>query len=444
MRFEYKFAWIFCATLMLAPPTSAAATGRAYYVHADAGSDEYAGSLAKPWKSVERVNRQALRPGDQVYFARGTSYLGPVIIRDSGASGAPLVVGAYGQGPAPRLSNPYFSVSMGRIVEVSGSHVVVENLFLHDTPTPPPDEPPLTWKLSAQHKKVFEMGAVFVHHNASHVTIRGNEFVNAVMGIRVRGSHSLVSHNLLRDAAKITEQWGAIAINIVGPHNEVAYNVVENYGFYGGTYVNDGAVVELDGEDPHFNAHHIRIHHNVSRNVKGGFVEIAGKANDVLIDHNVSDDVDKFLGASNVKGIEVRNNTVIRTRLPAFPKSDFFPLGTVFWSFNDKADDQFTLSNNVFYLDRLQRLYKSTEHPLGIVPTTRERNLYFSPNADAAGMLGMPLAAGELVGDPRFVNAAKGDYRVRHKAGPGWYYGAYAPGRPLWQAGPRALTATKR
>lgn len=417
---------------------AAASAGRAYHVHAATGSDDYPGTRAQPWKSIERVNRQSLGPGDGVYFARGTSYVGAVIVRDSGAPGAPVVIGAYGRGPAPRLSNPFYSVSMGRIVDISGSHVVVENLYLYDTPTPPPDDPPQPWKESPQHKKVSQLGAIFVHKNASHVTIRGNEFVNAVMGIRLRGSHSLVTHNLLRDASKITEQWGAIAINIVGPYNEVAYNLVENYGFYGGAYVNDGAAVELDGEDPDYDAHHIRIHHNVSRNVKGGFLEIAGKSNDVLVDHNVSDDVDKFVGASNVKRIEIRNNTVIRTRLPSFPASDFFPLGTVFWTFNDKGDDEFIVSDNVFYLDRLQRVYKGKDHPLGFIPVQRERNLYFSPNGDMRAMLGQPLAGDEAIAAPGFASLERGDYRIRKAAPGGKYQGAFPPGVPAWRAGPQA------
>lgn len=433
MRLELIPKYFYCLALALAcAPNMAAA--ESYHVHAFAGSDEHPGTRAKPWKSIERVNRQSLRPGDGVYFARGTSYVGALTIRDSGTAGSPIVVGAYGRGAAPRLSNPFFSVSMGRIVDVSGSHVVIENLYLHDTPTPPPDNAPLRWQDAPQHKKVSDLGAIFVHKNAAHVTIRGNEFVNAVMGIRLRGSHSLVTHNYLHDAAKITEQWGAIAINIVGPHNEVAYNLVENYGFYGGTYVNDGAAVELDGEDPDYNAHHIRIHHNESRNVKGGFLEIAGKSNDVLVDHNVSDDVDKFVGASNVKRVEIRNNTVIRMRLPNFPAADFFPLGTVFWTFNDKGDDEFTVTDNVFYLDRLQRVYKSAEHKLGIVPVKRERNIYYTPNGDIAKMLGQPLGADEMTSAPGFASLERGDYRIGKRAGAG-YQGAYRPGVPAWRAG---------
>jgi hypothetical protein len=417
-----------------------------YFLNSAIGADTNPGTQAQPWKTLERANKQEFQPGDRLNFARGTHYVGSLKISQSGTETAPITLSAYGKGAAPKLSNPFFSISMGRIIEVFGSYIVIENLYLHDTPTSPPDDPPVHWKLSQQHKNVTNLAAIFIDKGASHVTVRNNEFVNAVVGVRVRGSHSLVANNYLHDAAKITEQWGAIAISIVGPHNEVAYNLVENYGFYGGIYVNDGAAVELDGEDPDFNANHIRVHHNVSRNVKGGFIEIAGACKDVLIDHNVSDDVDKFMGGSNVKGVKILNNTILRMRLPSFPKSDFFPLGTVFWTFNDKGTDEFIVSGNVFYLDGLQRLYKSEEHTLGIKPVRRHKNLYFSPNGDIPTMLGDAVGKDEVIARPEFMDEVNGDYRLKPKSIPRLittetdpeaitYYGAFPPGKPMWKAG---------
>ncbi|WP_231590633.1 right-handed parallel beta-helix repeat-containing protein [Hymenobacter terrenus] len=423
-----------------------ASAAQQYFLNSTSGADANPGTEAKPWKTLERANQQEFQPGDRLNFARGTRYVGSLKISQSGTETAPITVSAYGKGAAPQLSNPFFSISMGHIIEIVGNYVVVENLFLHDIPTPPPDNPPVRWQDSQQHKNVTNLAAIFVDKGASHVTVRNNEFVNAVVGVRVRGSHSLVTNNYLHDAAKITEQWGAVAVAIVGPYNEVAYNLVENYGFYGGIYVNDGAAVELDGEDAAYSAHDIHVHHNVSRNVKGGFLEIAGASQDVLIDHNVSDDVDKFVGGTNVKGVKILNNTVLRMRLPSFPKSDFFPLGTVFWTFNSKGTDEFIVSGNVFYLDGLQRLYKSEEHKLGIKPVRRQKNLYFSPNGDIPTMLGDAVGKDEIVARPEFIDEIAGDYRLTPKSLPRLinteanpeaitYYGAFAPGKPLWKAG---------
>ncbi len=412
-----------------------------YYIDSVNGLDDNPGTEARPWRSVERANRAVLKPGEGLYFARGTSYAGALKVTQSGTEAKPIVVSSYGKGRAPRLSNPFFAWSMGRVIEVFGSHVVVERLYLHDTPTPPPDNPPVRWQDSQQHRNVTQLAALFVDRSARHVVVRNNEFVNTAVGVRVRGAYSKVLNNYFHDSSKITEQWGAIAVSIVGPYNEVAYNRMENLGFYGGIYVNDGAAVELDGEDPEYDAHDIHVHHNASYNVKGGFLEIAGRTQNVLIEHNLSVDVDKFVGGSNVKNVRILNNTVVRLSLPNFPQSDFFPLGTVFWTFNDKGDDQFEVAGNVFVLDGRQRLYKSAGHPLGIVPEKRSKNLYYSPSGDAATMLGMPLGPDEVSTKVGFVDAAGEDYRLRAPAPrpTGGYYGAFAPGAPVWKAGIEAI-----
>ncbi len=421
------------AAVLLAASLPAPGHAADYFVH-PAGDDHDAGTQSRPWRSLERASSAPLAPGDRLLLARGGAFTGTLTVSASGSPTSPITVGAYGSGAAPRLMNPFFAESFGRIIAVSGSHIVVENLYLYDTPTPAPDPLPVRWQDSVQHKNVTQLAALLVDKGAHHVVVRNNEFSNALVGVRVRGSDSLVTHNYFHDAGKITEQWGAIAIAIVGPDNEVSFNRVDNYGFYGGAYANDGAVVELDGEDPDYRARHIHIHHNVSHNVKGGFLEIAGKSDDVLIEHNVSDDVDKFVGGSNVRNIVIRNNTVLRTRLTHITHDADFPLRTVFWTFNDKGDDEFHVSANLFVLDATQRIYKGPEHKLGIVPRTRSGNQYYSANGVIATMLGLPLGADEVVAAPVFRDAARGDYRVRGQRGAG-YAGAYAPDQPLWHAG---------
>lgn len=273
------------------------------------------------------------------------------------------------------------------------------------------------------------MGAVFIGNESAHVIVQNCEFSNCPVGIRVRGRHSIIRHNWLHDAGKITEQWGAIAVVVVGPHNEIAYNRIENYGYYGGSFGMDGAAVELDGEDRFFAAHHIAIHHNVSQNTKGGFLEITGRTRDVTVEYNVSDDVDKFVGVVGIKNLRIANNTIIRTRNP-----DVAP--RTFWTFNKQNDDEITIVNNIFYLGRGQMVYRSAKHPQGFLKANRGNNLYFSPDGDVADMLGEPLAADEIIGDPQFVNAAAGDYALTPDSPAAKSkMGAYLPGVSSWKAG---------
>jgi hypothetical protein len=405
------------------------ATAADYFV-APVGADSNPGSLERPWKSLATVSGRAFAPGDTIHFARGTSYSGCLEITASGTPEKPVVFTSFGEGPPPRFNNPRFADHCGRMIEITGSYIVVENLYLYDTPTPPPDKPPTEWRQSAQHRNVPDMGAVFIAKEAGHVVVQNCEFSNCLIGIRVRGQHSSIRHNWLHDAGKITEQWGAIAVVVVGPHNEVAYNSIENYGFYGGAFGLDGAAVELDGEDcGFFDAHDTHIHHNVSRNTKGGFLEITGRTRNVTVEYNVSEDVDKFVGVVGIKNLRIANNTVIRTRNP-----DLAP--RTFWSFNKQNDDEIAIANNIFYLGRGQMVYCSESHPQGFQKTSRHNNLYYSPDSDIKAMLGEPLAADETAGDPQFVNAAAGDYTLKpgspaSKA----KVGAYSLETPIWKAG---------
>jgi hypothetical protein len=399
-----------------------------YYVSTK-GNDSNPGSLERPWKSLAAVSGRAFAPGDTVRFARGESYSGCLAITASGTPEKPLVLTSFGDGPAPRLNNPRFADRSGRATEIAGSHIVVENLCFHDTPAPPPDKPPVEWRQSAQHRSVPEMGAVFIAKESAHVVVQNCEFSNCLIGIRVRGRHSIIRRNRLHDAGKITEQWGAIAVAVVGPHNKIANNLIENYGFYGGAFGLDGAAVELDGEDRGFDAHDTLIHHNVSRNTKGGFLEVTGRTRDVTVEYNVSDDVDKFVGVVGIKNLRIANNTIIRTR-----NSEVAP--RTFWTFNSRQDDEIMIANNIFFLGRGQLVYRSEKHPQGFLNTNRRNNLYYSPDGDIAAMIGGPLAAEESTGDPQFVNAAVGDYTPK----PGSRaseakMGAHPPGSPRWTAG---------
>jgi hypothetical protein len=134
-----------------------------YYVNSLTGSDENTGSLDRPWKSLAKVSRREFVPGETIHFARGTSYSGCLEISCAGEPNRPIILTSYGEGSAPQFNNPRFAENCGRIIQISGSNVVLENLYLHDTPTPPPDKPPVPLQQSAQHKNVPEMGAVFIN-----------------------------------------------------------------------------------------------------------------------------------------------------------------------------------------------------------------------------------------------------------------------------------------
>jgi hypothetical protein len=78
------------------------AAGATFHV-SSAGADDRDGlSPETAWSTLDRVNGGPLRPGDRVLFRRGDAWRGQ--LRPwSGAEGAPVTYGAFGEGPKPRL-----------------------------------------------------------------------------------------------------------------------------------------------------------------------------------------------------------------------------------------------------------------------------------------------------------------------------------------------------
>ena len=78
---------------------------KTYYVNAETGRDSFDGlSEATAFASLRAVNRLTLQPGDRVLLARGSVFAGQYLhLTCCGSKDAPIVVGAYGDGPAPRI-----------------------------------------------------------------------------------------------------------------------------------------------------------------------------------------------------------------------------------------------------------------------------------------------------------------------------------------------------
>ena len=88
-----------------------------YFIDATSGDDLNDGlSASSPWKTVERLCRQKLLPGDSVLFKRGEVFAGRLEISAKGMAKAPVVIGAYGSDSAkPVLMAPDSSLYAVRI-----------------------------------------------------------------------------------------------------------------------------------------------------------------------------------------------------------------------------------------------------------------------------------------------------------------------------------------
>jgi parallel beta-helix repeat protein len=77
--------------------------GNVYYVDSDDGSDANPATREAPWRTVARVNAEALRPGDTVRFKRGCRWREVLSLNESGSAGSPITFESYGDGARPLL-----------------------------------------------------------------------------------------------------------------------------------------------------------------------------------------------------------------------------------------------------------------------------------------------------------------------------------------------------
>lgn len=82
-----------------------------FYFASNGNDSTGLGTQASPWASIAKANSISLDPGDTLYFRRGDTFTGELVVDDSGASPARITVDSYGSssGAAPILRRATFS-----------------------------------------------------------------------------------------------------------------------------------------------------------------------------------------------------------------------------------------------------------------------------------------------------------------------------------------------
>ena len=92
------------ACLLIAALVACRYAGAAeYFIDSDKGSDRNTGARTAPLKSLKRLARLTLKPGDVVRFKRGCVFRGTLKFQGNGAKGRPIRISAYGEGPKPEI-----------------------------------------------------------------------------------------------------------------------------------------------------------------------------------------------------------------------------------------------------------------------------------------------------------------------------------------------------
>jgi hypothetical protein len=386
-----------CALFLFVAPyvcgRTAKDTDHDYYVNSSAATaaDSGPGSRERPWKSLAAVNSHTFKPGDTVYFAKGSSYTGGIVINNSGVPGRSITLTAYGSGPAPRFTNPSYNVLSGNMIQIHGSWIIIDGLcFYNGVPAPP----------KAARVVIRTIGAVFIASSAKHVVVRNCEAINCPVAVRSFGEYALITKNYFHDTVSqflCWPEWGPVAIMLMKSNQEVSYNRIEHYYIVGGTWGADGGAVELDDRNPKKNIH---IHHNKAFDTQG-FLETdgGGPFTDITIDYNEADVSEKFVGMTNCNHWLIANNTIIRVlKRPGYNDANWFNAGTsgTVWR------------NNVFVVANGLQAFA---HKLG-GKQIHDHNLYFSVDNSTTDPIPGKPGAGDKVGNPLFVDYAKRDYHL--------------------------------
>ena len=394
-----------------------------FYIDAEHGSDDNSGTRDQPWQTLDVVSDTVFQPGERVYFKRGTSYQGCVTIHGDGTEQSPIIVGAYGEGAAPRFSNPTTEDHSGNAMRIRGAYQIVENLYFHHTAPAIPQE--------AGFEEVWQTGAIHISLGSDHATIQNNEFASVPKGIQSYSEYSLITENYIHDGNEEQQNgflsepyWGPIGIQLGIGNQEVSYNIIENMVVEGGEYGADGGAIEIDDGRHHKN--NIHIHHNTTVH-NMGFVEISYwddiefmDSNSITIEHNISRDYQTFvLWWAPTQNSIIQNNTIIRDDNEVEGN-----WSTVF--IVDEPPSEIAFRKNIVVIDDDQTHAIFAEgFNGGINDITHTENCYW--NAEGGGInLGLSsYGFGEIESNPMFVGYQQQDYSVQNNS-PALGWGALA------------------
>jgi len=378
-----------------------AATPRTYYVSCH-GDDSASGrSTSAAWRSLGKASAATLHAGDRLRLERGCSFTGPLRTGTNsapwtGTASAPITIDAYGTGDLPRVRN-----APADNIAVTGRYLVFSHLSTSSDPTSyDPDSRCLGSPRGLTYGWRLHPGSD--HVTIKHSTASGLEFA---VWIEAGSDHDRVIGNDFRNINVMDPNpasgSGAVAVAIQGDDNEVAWNHIEGSDSCSQLYVRDGAAVDIYGGQRN------TIHHNTAVD-NNAFVEIGRNlktrrlGRDTAIAYNEvrsSLDIANFLvvrGAQDkygpTLGTDVRHNSVYLSGAHSFAVQCNYGCTPGILVFRD---------NIVWAQDRVGNVQGAW---------SEARNIWFNPGKS---LRYVAISSSSRFADPRFVDAAHGDLRLK-------------------------------
>ena len=404
---------------------------KGYFVDAKHGDDSNSGiSRKESWKTVKKINSMVFKPGDNIYFKRGTIYSKGLQINGNGTKEEPILISAWGEGDAPSFTNTDDSEYNGNCIQLNGDYQILENIYCFGTNA----------AKSGGFLNVWKLGGIKVKHGANHCIVRNNEVEDCPIGINSYGEHTLITKNNVHDCNRPIwfPYWGPIGIRLGMGNQEVSWNEIRNYHSMGGEWGGDGGAIEIDdGRNPRNN---IYLHHNKTSECMG-FCEISYNFDicaqegvdcknenriydNIVIAYNESSDYRTFTQFwAPLSNSYVENNTIFR-------KWEVVDIESNVFCEND--EDKLTINSPTTYRNNLvvvveeetlssygnksglgNRIYLG--YPLAQI--NHSNNLFF--NVDTQRILFSPttsenikLGASAIIADPKVRDLEGGDYHL--------------------------------
>ena len=316
-----------------------------YYVNSSSTSTITDGSIENPWKTIFQVNQisQLLKPGDTVFFRRGTLFNGTLTIGSSGTSENPIVLTGYGDGTKPLFTNSTTNV----IVIRNQQHVVIDGLKIIDN-TMDPNKHSITAKISygividaspdcqIKNCDITMVGiGISLNNGSNRTTIAGNYIYNMRM----------VKNTLGGD-----DDFGANAIVIASSENIITKNRFEDCWGNSYDYSFDGGAIEFFGQQMNEN----KIMNNTAINCSG-FIEAGSNTQGAAINNIIA--YNKIINNGyagvfhnsaafkvNISNMKYFNNLIIETKVQfAYPKK-------LFWMSDTTVLNIVEFKNNIVWL----------------------------------------------------------------------------------------------